>query len=157
MGCNRLPFDGWRGDLSMIVCGQKERVGDWVAQHIGNTTPWHLYEAIGIERDGKIIGGAVIDNYIHESRCSVHCAGEGLNWCSREFLFAVFDYAFRQLKCNAILNIVDGNNTKSLRFTAHIGFKEVHRIKGGSYRGADAVLFEMQKQDCKWIKLKDAQ
>lgn len=138
----------------LIICDQKEAVGAWVAQKIGNETPWTNYETVGIYLDGNIIGGAVIDNYIKESRCSVHCAGDGKNWCNREFLFAVFDYIFRQLKCNAVLNIVHSENHASLRFTAHVGFKEVHRIKGGSYNGNDAVLFEMQKENCRWIKPK---
>ena len=136
----------------MILCGQKEIVGDWVAQKIGNKTPWHLYEAIGIIQEGEIVGGAVIDNYIFEARCSVHCALSNGNAISREFLFAVFDYIFRQLKCNAVINVVDSNNHKSLRFTKHIGFTEFHRIKGGSYNDSDAVMFEMQKKDCRWIK-----
>ena len=139
----------------MILCGQKERVGDWVANLIGNKTPWHCYEAIGIEKDGELIGGAVIDNYICSARCSIHCAGIGKKWLNREFLHVVFDYVFRQLKCNAVLNIIDGNNHASLKFTAHLGFKEIYRIQGGSYNGADAVLFEMKKTECRWIKTKE--
>lgn len=140
----------------MILCGQKERVGAWVAKIIGNKTPWVSYEAIGIEKDGEIIGGAVIDNYITEGRCSIHCAGIGKKWLSREFVFVVFDYVFRQLKCNAVINVIDGRNLASIKFTAHLGFKEVHRVKGGSANGADAVIFEMQKTECRWIK-KDTQ
>lgn len=138
----------------MIICGQKERVGLWVADRIGNLTPWHCFEAIGIEKDGNIVGGVVIDNYITEARCSIHCAGDGKNWLTREFLRVVFDYVFRQLKCNAVLNIIDGNNYASLKFTGHLGFKEIYRVKGGSQNGEDAVLMEMQKTDCRWIKHK---
>lgn len=139
----------------MIITNQRERVGSWVADKIGNKTPWHLYEAIGIEKDGELIGGVVIDNYIHEARCSIHCAGIGRKWLNRKFLFIVFDYVFRQLKCNAVLNAIDGRNLDSIKFTSHLGFKEVHRVKGGSYNGADAVLFEMLKSDCRWIKPKE--
>ena len=141
----------------MILCGQKEFIGAWVAERIGNKTPWHCYEAIGIIKDGQIVGGAVIDNYIFEARCSVHCAGIGKKWMTRDFLPVVFDYIFRQLKCNAVLNIVDSNNHASIKFTSHVGFKEIYRIKNGSHNGGDAVLFEMQKDDCKWIKSKEIQ
>lgn len=136
----------------MIVCGQKERVGAWVGARIGNAQPWHNYEAIGIERAGEIVGGVVIDNYILGARCSIHCAGDGRRWLTREFLGVVFDYVFRQLGCNAVMNIVDGSNIDSIRFTGHIGFSEVHRIKGGGKGGSDGVIFELQKSDCKWIK-----
>ena len=138
-----------------IVTGKKEYVGDWVSKLIGNTNPWHDYEAIGIERNGELIAGAVIDNYIPGARCSVHCAGTGKKWLTREFLFVVFDYVFRQLKCSAVMNIVDGTNVDSLRFTAHLGFSEVYRIKGGGKNGSDGVIFEMQKSSCRWINLKE--
>lgn len=136
----------------MLIFGEKERVGDWVGRHIGNAHPWHDYEAIGIERNGQLVGGFVIDNYIAGARCSVHCAGIGRHWLTREALYAVFDYVFRQLACQAIVNIVAGCNAESRRFTAHLGFAEVHRIKGGGRDGSDGIIFEMQKTDCKWLK-----
>lgn len=141
----------------MIVCGQKELVGTWVGARIGNAQPWHDYEAIGLERDGELVGGVVIDNYIVGARCSVHCAGVGRRWLNREFLGVVFDYVFRQLDCRAIVNIVAGCNADSLRFTAHIGFREVHRIRGGGRDGSDGVIFEMQKSDCKWFTQRSTQ
>lgn len=136
----------------MIITGQKELIGEWVGRKIGNAEPWHLYEAIGLLRDGKIVGGVVVDNMIAGARCSIHCAGEGRHWLTREFMFVVFDYVFRQLQCNAVVNIVDGSNTYSLRFTEHLGFSEVYRIKGGGKNGSDGVIFEMQKANCKWLK-----
>lgn len=138
----------------MIVCDRKEEVGMWVSSKIGNEEPWHLYEAVGILRDGKIIGGAVIDNYIRNARCSVHCAGESLNWCSRKFLYVVFDYIFRQLKCNSVINIVNSTNHKSLKFTSKIGFKKFYTIKGGGNNGCDGVMFEMRKEDCRWLSIR---
>lgn len=138
-----------------IVLGEDQLVGDWVAAKIGNKTPWHDYVTIGIGRDGHIIGGAVIDNYILHARCSVHCAGSEGNWLNRQFLEVVFDYIFRQLKCNAVINVVRGSNAPSLRFTQHIGFKEFHRIPGGSTDGTDAVMFQLLKADCRWYKEKE--
>ena len=135
----------------MIVVGQKERIGAWVAEQIGNTSPWHGYEAIGIERDGELVGGVVIDNYLPGGRCSVHCAGRGQNWLTREFLRVVFVYVFRQLDCNVVLNIVSCPNHASMRFTRHLGFRCVHIIERGGRGGADAALFELKKADCRWI------
>lgn len=135
-----------------IITNQKEAIGQWVGDKIGNREPWHLYQAIGLLRDGKIVGGVVIDNLIPGARCSIHCAGEGRHWLNREFMWVVFDYVFRQLGCNAVVNIVDGSNADSIRFTGHLGFSVVHRIKGGGKGGSDGVVFEMQKTDCKWLK-----
>jgi RimJ/RimL family protein N-acetyltransferase len=136
----------------MIVTGQKERVGAWVAEQIGNEAPWHCYEAIGIEHENAIIGGVVIDNYIDGARCSIHCAGIGKKWLNREFLRVVFDYVFRQLGCNSVMNVVESRNADSMRFTSHVGFSEICRMVGSGDKGSDAVIFEMRKDDCRWIK-----
>lgn len=135
----------------MIITGQKERVGAWVGSMIGNNTEWHDYEAIGIERAGELVAGVVVDSYIKAARCSVHCAGIGRRWLNREFIHVVADYVFRQLECNAVVNMVDSTNTDSIRFSEHLGCKEVYRIKGGGQHGSDGIVFELQKSECKWI------
>lgn len=139
----------------MIICGQKEFVGNWVAERIGNARPWNDYEAVGILSNGKLVGGGVIDNYIPNARCSLHIAGEGKRWLNREFFYMLADYIFRQLNCNVIVNIVDSTNMASMKFTEHAGFKIVHVIKGGGKDGSDGVVFEMQKDDCKWHRPKE--
>ena len=137
----------------MVICSQSKRVAEWVQIKIGNLTEFHDCHAIGILRHGEIIGGVVIDNYVHNAMCSIHCAGEaGINWLTREFLHVVFDYVFRQLQCKVILNSIDSQNHASLKFTKHLGFREVHRIIGGGLAGSNCVLLEMQKIDCRWIK-----
>ena len=132
----------------MIVFDQKEKIGDWVGEKIGNELPWHDYEAIGIIQDGEIIGGAVINGYT-QGMCSIHCAGVG-HWLSFDFLTSIFNYAFNQLGCNAVVNIVDAMNTKSVRFTKHLGFTEVHRIRGGCGE-SDGIILELLKKDCRYI------
>lgn len=134
----------------MIVIGKE--VSDWVADRIGNTT-WHDEQAIGIEKDGVIVGGVVVDSYVPNARCSIHCAGEGKRWINREFIFVVFDYVFRQLGCQVVINTVDASNTDSLRFTEHIGFTKALEIKNGCGDN-DLILFTMQKEDCRWKERK---
>jgi RimJ/RimL family protein N-acetyltransferase len=132
----------------MIVINQKEWVGEFVADRMGVTSDWDKYEAIGISKNGVLVGGVVIDSYLG-GMCSIHCAGDG-NWLTRDFIKCVFNYAFNQLGCNAILNVVSSGNERSLRFTKHLGFNVVHIVKGG--RGDnDAVLLELQKSNCRWI------
>ena len=74
----------------MIVTDQNERVGEWVASRIPNSQ-WHQYQAIGLEKNGELVAGVVIEAYVENARCSIHCAGDGKRWLNREFLFVVFD------------------------------------------------------------------
>lgn len=132
--------------MKRIVVNQKERVGRWVAEKIGKNSAWGAYEAIGIEEGGELVGGVVVDGYTKGVRCSIHCAGEGKRWINREFIRVVFDYVFRQLGCQCVVNPVDISNTDSIRFTSHIGFREVVRIPE-----AELVVFSMPRAECRWL------
>ena len=112
----------------MIVTG--EEITKWVADRIKDVE-FHNEQAIGIVKDGVIVGGVVIDSYAPNARCAIHCAGEGKRWINREFIFAVFDYVFNQLNCQVILNSVNSSNKASLKFTEHIGFTKALEIKNG--------------------------
>ena len=139
--------------MRTIVTGQKERVGKWTAEHIGCGSDWRDYEAMGVEKDGELIAGVVFDDYVENTRCAMHCAGVGKNWLSKEFLFVLFDYAFRQLGCKVVVLTVDSENTDSVKFISHLGFEEKCRIEGGSPAG-DLIIFTMRRVNCHWLKRK---
>jgi hypothetical protein len=133
-----------------LVTGEKKRVADWIASKIP-CGEWVLnYEAIGIERDGELVGGVVIDSYVKDTRCAMHCAGTGKYWLNREFLAAIFGYVFYQMKCRVAVITVSSTNKDSLRFTKHVGFTETCRIPNGCEDG-DLVILAMQKSDCRWV------
>lgn len=136
--------------MKKIVVGDKYRVGAWVAARTGRTAPWGVFEAFGVEQDGQLIGGFVVDNYIQGVRCSLHAAGSTPAWTSRELFFVVFDYIFRQLGCGLVMNVVNVDNTPSMIGTARIGFTEVHRIPDGA-GSCDLAIFVMRKAACRWL------
>ena len=133
----------------MIIIGQKERVARFVQERTGGT--YYDYEAIGIEKNGVLIGGVVIDGYIENSRCSMACAGDGGRWLTRDFLPIVFDYVFRQLDCKVVIITIESSNGKSIKLMTHIGFLPVYTVRNGGSNGCDLIIFEMQKSDCKYI------
>lgn len=139
--------------MKQIVTTQKERVATWVASKIGCSSEWGAHEAIGLESDGELVAGVVIESYKKNASCSIHCAGTGKTWLNREFLYVVFDYVFRQLKCNVVINTVSSANEASVRFTRHIGFAESLRIEGGAADGA-LIIFLMPRSACRWLSLK---
>lgn len=135
--------------MKQIVANDKARVGDWVALQM-KRGPWlGAHAAIGLEQDGQIIAGVVIDSYKQDTRCSIHCAGTGKNWLNREFLFVVFDYVFRQLNCQAVVNPVDAGNGASIRFTEHLGFV------GYPIPEAELIIFTLPRARCRWLDLKE--
>jgi L-amino acid N-acyltransferase YncA len=49
------------------------------------------------------------------------------------------------------LGSVRGGNVRSLRLARHLGFREVYRMKDGWVLGEDMVLFEMRREECRWL------
>lgn len=133
-----------------LVIGQRERVSEWVAPRVGRATPWYGAEGIGLEQDGELIAGAVFDGYVPRGRMSLHVAVAHKHAANKEFLLAMFDYPFRQLGVNVLLNPVGSKNEVSLKATKHLGFDELVRIPGGS-GDEDLVLFLMRRENCKWV------
>ena len=133
----------------MIVIGQKERVADFIERRTGGK--YYDYEAIGIEKNGELVGGVVIDEYVENTRCAMACAGDGGRWLSRGFLPIVFDYVFRQLDCKVVIITIESSNEKSIKLMKHIGFLPVYTVRNGGSNGCNLIIFEMQNSHCKYI------
>lgn len=138
--------------MRRLITNDRARVGKWVAERVGRSTPWTDAAALGLEKDGELVAGIVIDGYVPNARGSMHCAIErkGMN---KDFLYACFDYAFNFLNLKVLLNPVSENNPASMRFTEHIGFKEISRIPEAWDGKETLVLYQLSKADCKWINV----
>jgi RimJ/RimL family protein N-acetyltransferase len=108
------------------------------------------FQSIGrMGADGKLIG--VIGYHGFSGlMCSMSCVGRG-HWMSREFLFAMFDYPFRQLKMQHIFIQVADDNEKCLRLVRHMGYEEIMRVENGCKIGTDWIILRMTPQRCRWI------
>lgn len=42
-------------------------------------------------------------------------------------------------------------NQKAIKFDLNMGFRETHRIRDGWAKGVDIVMFEMRKDECRWL------
>lgn len=104
---------------------------------------------IGVIKDGELIGGALYCQYNGHSVWA-HIGGVG-RWVTRELLFFLFDYPFRQLGVNQILGQVDGCNAKAIRFDEHLGFERVAEIPQAGKDGSDLLIYSMKKNACRWL------
>lgn len=67
-----------------------------------------------------------------------------------------FEYPFIQLGLGIALCAIRGDNVKSVKLTEHVGFKEVYRIKDCFGKGIDQMIYEMRREDCRWIQQRKA-
>lgn len=133
--------------MNRWVFNDKERVGAFVAHEVKQTAAWGGFNAIGVERDGNIIAGIVVNNY-NGSNATVHIAVK--HSLPRDFLPVCFDYLFNQCGLKRVTGLVPTDNPKALKFDKHIGFREEFVMKDGHPSG-DMHVLVMFKDDCRWL------
>lgn len=77
------------------------------------------------------------------ARCAAAC---------RVLAAEFFKWAFGPAGREVLIAIVAESNHVSRRLVVFYGFKQVHVIKDGWRRGVDFLLYEMRRDDCRWLK-----
>jgi RimJ/RimL family protein N-acetyltransferase len=132
-----------------VLIADAERVGEFCSKLMGNIQ-WGVHTAIGIERDGELIGGVVYDGF-NGRNIWAHIAGKpGTRWLTRSFLYAMYHYPFVQLGVERITGPVDSTNLEAIRLDTHMGFVHEATLRGASPNG-DLLLFVMWKQNCRYL------
>lgn len=70
----------------------------------------------------------------------------------RKFIQEVFNYSFVTARKGLVVGLTPSNNAAALHFNKKIGFKEVYRMKDAWDVGADVVVQEMRKENCRWLR-----
>ena len=140
--------------MRKLITDDKARINHWLYHRVGRPQPWPLekaFNAVGVEdEEGNLIGGVIFDNFNPGASCTMYCAGTEPNWCSRRLLKFCFEYVFKVAGCKVIINTVSADNEKSIKFTKHVGFTEIARIRDGA-GDCDLVALTLHRDDCKWL------
>lgn len=79
-----------------------ERVAPFMARALGkNIVP--PYEAVGIDKDGEIIGGVIFNNFTGND---IHVSVAGKGW-SRQFISSIGEYVYDKLHCGRMTVITE--------------------------------------------------
>jgi len=130
---------------SRFIFNDKERVGAWVAERVGQGCPWGGYYAMGAEVDGELAVGIVFNNYT-DSNATIHLAISKPTRLLHELFDHAFVYAFDTCKLLRLTALVDMDNGKSLRIVERVGFRpEAVMVKAGD-GGQDRVVLVLWPQ-----------
>jgi RimJ/RimL family protein N-acetyltransferase len=132
----------------VIVAGPG--VVEWVAKRTNEYGNFGAAVGIGIERNGELAGGVALNEY-NGVNINMHVAAAHPRWLTREFLFVIFDYCFRQAGVRRITGLVGEGNTRARRFDEKVGFKLETRLKDADPSG-DLLVYVMRKEGCRWLK-----
>lgn len=133
----------------MILTDQPDVVGTWVAMKTGSRWVCGMGTAIGVLKEGTLIGGITYTNW-NGRNVWMDVAGEG-RWLSKKLLWMAFDYPFNQLGCNRVSGWVEEANTEAQRFDEHLGFTLETRLKDAGTTG-DVLIYRMYRDECKWVR-----
>ena len=127
-----------------------EYVG-WVKE---NLDPIFCDDTRGIlaldEDTGKVLAVCVMDQWTVNS-CQTHIAIKN-PWVIRHgFMHEVASYIFEVSKRKKIFGLTPSNNKKAIKFNKHIGFREIGRLPEAYDDGVDYIVYQMDKEDCKFL------
>lgn len=136
-----------------LVYNRCEEVAKWVGYRLmKDSNAFIPCEAIGIERDGKLIAGVIYNKYEPGLLVEMSIASVDSSWCSRHNLRALFSYPFAQLGLRRVQALCSAKDEGVQMFLKRLGFKQegVHRC--AYHDGSDAVSFGMLGHECKWLE-----
>ena len=126
------------GEQIMLLCGGK----------------FHPDEdhSIASYDDGEFLGGFVMTSYM--GNCiAVHDGGLTRRWCSREMLWMLFHYVFRQLKCSKAYAPTPSDNYHALEMNIRAGWRIDTVLRDALAPGRHLVLLSMTAGACRWLAL----
>lgn len=131
--------------MSCVVYG--DCVGEWVACELKGRYDAGISKALGIARDGHIDAGIIFEDWNGRS-VTVHIAARGR--FTREFLWCVADYAYRQLGVTKLIAPVYSDNSRMIRMILRMGFVPEALIEDAAPDG-DILIFTMTKAQCRFL------
>jgi RimJ/RimL family protein N-acetyltransferase len=135
-----------------ILCTEsdKVRVGEWVFARTGGKFLPEIAQAIGLEKDGELIAGAVFESW-NGAVVYGHLAIANKYGINREFLKFNFQYVFNQLKAKKLIGMVASTNTDAIKLDENFGYVLEATIKDGVPNG-DMLIYTMTKEQCRFLK-----
>jgi hypothetical protein len=135
-----------------IIADRPDVVGPWVYERTGGTFLPQVSQCLGqLDKDGNLVAGVVFEGY-NGAIMKGHIAVNPGATLSRAMLWAMGDYAFRQMKVRKVIGYVDSTNERALALDKKLGFYEEARIVGGTPNG-DLVLLSLTAENYRFIRL----
>lgn len=100
------------------------------------------------DRLGVIRGMVAYDCWTPNSVTAHMAVDTPIAW--RSLVRPAFAYPFQTR--GLILGIIRSSNVRSVETAERLGFTLAHRVRDGYATGDDSLLFEMRREDCRWIQ-----
>jgi len=108
--------------------------------------------SIGFEKDGKLVGAVVFNNFTGRDIWVSVWSDDKSIW-TRKNMKIMCDYPFNICRVKRISTVVRRGNKKAIKLNKQFGFVEegVSRRLFGDDEDGDGVFFGLLKEDCRWL------
>lgn len=127
---------------SRLIFDDKERVGAWVADQVGQAATWGSFYAMGAEVDGELVAGIVFNNF-NDSSATSHFAVSKPTKLFIQLLDHCYAYAFEKNGLLRLTGLINADNWKSLRLSTHIGFEPESVMRKAGNGGTDIIVLAL--------------
>lgn len=124
-------------------------IAPWLADKTECTLP-REGQCIGWTRDDELTYAIMYEGYTHKSVEVTFAAAPGAVM-PKEFLFAIFHYAFKVLGVAKMVAKIEANNWKSINMVEKMGFRKEAEIDDIFPSGA-LVIYTLAVDDCRWLE-----
>jgi RimJ/RimL family protein N-acetyltransferase len=145
---------GWATKLTELLVGQRELVAEWLLDRIRDNVNLNSdFNAIGVVKDERLIGGVLYHCYRRSdvmADLEIVIAGEP-GWLSRDRLNKFFHYPYVDLNCTRTTVVCSKKNRKARKLAERLGYRFEGQIRKAMQDGADAMVYGMLKDECRWL------
>lgn len=133
-----------------LVFNDKERVGAWVAKQVEQTASWGSFYAMGIECNGGLVAGIVVNNF-NGVNATCHIAVAKPTRDLPDLLLHISRYAFVQCKLRRLTGMVPASKPKVIAFDKHLGFEDEFVMPSAAADGGALVVLVLWPDKCRWL------
>lgn len=140
--------------VGSILMHADEAVAEWVRRqvpHLKNDEWASGFHALGVVRNGKFVGGVVYHEYRTFDIHLTAAFDRKSNWALPGTLRALATYPFETLGCVRLTAMAGRKNKRARKALEKIGFTFVGVAKRGLDGFEDAMLYELLKENCRWL------
>jgi RimJ/RimL family protein N-acetyltransferase len=132
-----------------FIYGRDDEVCRWVEDQIGSR--FYGYVALGMERDGEMIAGIVLDRFGNRE-CQMHIAGlPGKLWATPEAIQRAFEFPFVRYGRERVTVETPVSNMRARRYNEHVGFVREGLKRAAADDGGDSIIYGMLRSECRWL------
>lgn len=140
------------GSAMTLLVGHDEYVAQWVGKRVG-INYFGPCVTFGVVRDDVLICGVVYNNF-RGTDIEVTVVSATPRSCTRAVLRGVFWYPFNQLRVTRLTARTAVTNWRARTSLCRLGFQQEGVMRRGLHTGADAAIYGMLREECRWIEAK---